>query len=242
MKIYNLIAGPRNLSTAIMYAFAQRKDMQVIDEPFYGYYLKNAVLNIAHPSHNEVLESMELQEEKIIDAINSRAEKSALFLKGMAHHYLTDAPEFILDWENILLIRRPEKLICSFAKVVSNPTLSDIGLKKSAELYRFLEQKGKCPIVIDSDELLACPKIYLQELCTKLKLPYSDDMLHWKKGGLPEDGIWAKHWYKNLHLSEGFQTKKNTLPKVPKHLQGLLKEALPYYAILRAKVLTNPVA
>lgn len=241
MKVFNLIAGPRNLSTAIMYAFAQRKDMQVIDEPFYGYYLKNAVLNITHPSHNEVLESMELQEGKVIDTINLRAQKSALFLKGMAHHYLTDTPEFILDWENILLIRRPEKLICSFAKVIPNPTLTDIGLKKSAELYQFLVQKGKCPVVIDSDELLVNPKIYLQELCAKLALPYCENMLHWKKGGLPEDGIWATHWYRNLHQSEGFRLKKNKLHRVPKHLEGLLEEALPYYAILRKKVLINPV-
>ncbi len=36
--VIHLIAGPRNISTALMYSFAQRADM-VVDEPFYGYYL-----------------------------------------------------------------------------------------------------------------------------------------------------------------------------------------------------------
>ena len=37
--IINLISGPRNVSTALMYSFAQRNDTNYYDEPFYGYYL-----------------------------------------------------------------------------------------------------------------------------------------------------------------------------------------------------------
>ena len=48
MNVINLIAGPRNLSTAIMYSFAQRKDCVVIDEPFYGHYLSNSELDFKH--------------------------------------------------------------------------------------------------------------------------------------------------------------------------------------------------
>ena len=39
MKIINLISGPRNLSTALMYSFSRRPDTKVIDEPFYAHYL-----------------------------------------------------------------------------------------------------------------------------------------------------------------------------------------------------------
>jgi hypothetical protein len=35
-----LWSGPRNISTALMYSFAQRPDTLVFDEPLYGYYLK----------------------------------------------------------------------------------------------------------------------------------------------------------------------------------------------------------
>ena len=34
--IINLISGPRNVSTALMYSFAQRSDTSVVDEPFYA--------------------------------------------------------------------------------------------------------------------------------------------------------------------------------------------------------------
>lgn len=43
----NIIAmwsGPRNLSTAVMRSFENRQDVtKVIDEPFYGAYLKNLI-------------------------------------------------------------------------------------------------------------------------------------------------------------------------------------------------------
>ena len=35
-----LWSSPRNISTALMYSFAQREDTSVMDEPFYAYYLK----------------------------------------------------------------------------------------------------------------------------------------------------------------------------------------------------------
>ena len=34
-----LWSGPRNISTALMYAFAQRADTRVVDEPLYAHYL-----------------------------------------------------------------------------------------------------------------------------------------------------------------------------------------------------------
>ena len=51
-KIISLWSGPRNVSTALMYSFAQRSDTQVIDEPLYAHYLQhtgnnlNCVINI----------------------------------------------------------------------------------------------------------------------------------------------------------------------------------------------------
>jgi len=239
MKVINLISGPRNLSTALMYSFAQREDMTVLDEPFYGYYLKNASLKNEHPSQNEVLQTMELKEEKVIESINSLSEKRNIFVKGMAHHYLTETPNFILDWENVILIRHPKKLISSFSKVISTPTLSDIGIKKASELFLFLKKKGKTPVVIDSDELLKNPENYLKKLCELLNIPFSEKMLRWKKGGIPEDGLWAKHWYGNVHNSEGFAIQQSSLQSLSKHLEPLLNEALPYYETLKGNLLKN---
>jgi hypothetical protein len=237
MKVINLISGPRNLSTAIMYSFAQRKDMTVLDEPFYGYYLNNASLENEHPSQKEILQTMELREEKVVEDINSLSKKKNVFVKGMAHHYLTETPEFILNWENVILIRHPKKLIASFSKVIHTPTLNDIGIKKASELFLFLKKNGKTPIVIDSDELLKNPEIYLKKLCGLLNIPFSEKMLQWKKGGIKEDGIWAKHWYGNVHNSERFAVQKSSSQPLSKHLEPLLNEALPYYETLKYNIL-----
>ena len=239
MKVINLISGPRNLSTALMYSFAQREETTVLDEPFYGYYLQNASIENEHPSQQEILQTMELKEEKVVEAINSLSKKNNVFVKGMAHHYLTDSPEFILNWENVILIRHPKKLIASFSKVIHTPTLNDIGIKKASELFLFLKKNSKTPIVIDSDELLKNPETYLKKLCSLLNIPFSEKMLQWKKGGILEDGIWAKHWYKNVHNSEGFALQTSSSQPLPKHLKPLLNEALPYYETLKNNILCN---
>lgn len=244
MKVINLISGPRNLSTALMYSFAQRDDMQVLDEPFYGYYLENAELENKHPSQNTILQTMELKEDKVVEEINvltnsaAEGEGKMVFVKGMAHHYLTNSPNFILNWDNVILIRHPKKLIASFSKVIHTPTLNDIGVKKASQLFLFLKKNGKTPIVIDSDELLKNPEAYLKKLCNLLNIPFTEKMLRWKKGGIPEDGIWAKHWYNNVHNSEGFALQKSSSQPLPEHLQPLLNEALPYYETLKNNILT----
>ena len=48
-------SGPRNLSTAMMYAFGNRGDCAVVDEPFYAAYL--ALTGLQQPMREEILES-----------------------------------------------------------------------------------------------------------------------------------------------------------------------------------------
>lgn len=239
MKVINLIAGPRNLSTALMYSFAQREDTVVLDEPFYAYYLSNAKATVAHPSEKEILESMDTNEASVVKHINTLSEKKQVFVKGMAHHYLSAHPDFILKWNNIILVRHPEKLLASFSKVIENPSINDIGIKKASEIFRYLISEGKTPIVIDSDELLKDPAAYLKKVCVLLGIPFTERMLSWKKGGIPEDGIWAKHWYTNVHNSTGFAIQNSSNQLLPEPLRPVLDEALQYYNILKNYILKN---
>ena len=49
-------SGPRNLSTAMMRSFANRRDvMNVMDEPLYASYLFRSLKR--HPMHEEILKS-----------------------------------------------------------------------------------------------------------------------------------------------------------------------------------------
>lgn len=239
MKVINLISGPRNLSTAIMYSFAQRNDTKVMDEPYYGYYLKNASITVKHPSEEEIVATMNTNKESITNNIEKLSEKSNVFVKGMAHHYLSKSPKHILNWYNVILIRHPRKLISSFSKVIENPSINDIGIKKAAELFLFLQKKNKTPIVIDSDELLKNPEEYLKKLCTLLHIPFQQEMLSWNNGGIEEDGVWAKHWYKNVHNSTGFTVQKSSNNVMPEKFNVLLSEATSYYKILKNEILKN---
>ena len=50
-------SGPRNLSTAMMYAFGARPDFDIIDEPFYAAYLHKTGIN--HPMRDEIIASQQ---------------------------------------------------------------------------------------------------------------------------------------------------------------------------------------
>ena len=59
-------SGPRNLSTAMMYAFAARGDCAVWDEPFYAAYL--AATGIDHPMTAEVIAAGQPDPTKVASA------------------------------------------------------------------------------------------------------------------------------------------------------------------------------
>ena len=65
---------------------------------------------------------------------------------------------------------------------------------------------------------------------TDLEIPFSNQMLSWKAGPRKEDGIWAKHWYKNVHQSNSFQSPaKSQKETIPEYLHPLVNELNPLY-------------
>ena len=60
----NLWSGPRNVSTALMYSFAQRADTRVVDEPLYAHYLR--VSGADHPGREDVLRSLDQDGERVV--------------------------------------------------------------------------------------------------------------------------------------------------------------------------------
>lgn len=228
-KRINLISGPRNISTALMYSFGNRDDTTVVDEPMYAYYLQKS--GIIHPGHEEVLNSLPTDLNIVLDKyFFNPVSTPYYFIKGMAHHYMgIDDLSFLDNLSNVLLIRDPAKLIASFAKVIPNPTLQDIGIKKEWELYEFLLKLGKEPIILDSEEVLKSPEKVLTTLCEMLEIPFSQKMLRWNPGPRKEDGTWARFWYQSVWRSSGFSRQKSSTVEFPRSLQSLLDEALIYY-------------
>ena len=72
-----LWSGPRNISTALMYSFAQRKDTKVFDEPLYAYYLKHHPdANSYHPGAEEIMNTMESDGEKVVEMMLNNTENA----------------------------------------------------------------------------------------------------------------------------------------------------------------------
>src|SRR5262245_34780274 len=111
-----------------MYSFAQRSDTRVIDEPFYGYYLKRTGAD--HPGKEEIIAAMETRPEQIVANLLSFNGKSVLFIKNMAHHLIDIEPRFFTSVRNVFLVRNPKQLIGSFSRVIENPTMTDIGIAR----------------------------------------------------------------------------------------------------------------
>jgi hypothetical protein len=228
----HLISGPRNISTALMYSFAQRADTTVVDEPFYAHYLQHT--GVQHPGGEEVLASQPTSFQEVINkTVFGNYKTPNIFLKNMAHHMIGVPEDFMVDCENIFLIRDPKKLIASLALVIDNPILRDTGLAESERLFRLVQsQTGKNPVVINSGELLKNPKRYLEAVCAQLNIPFDDSMLHWQAGPRPEDGVWAKHWYASVHKSTGFAPQRSEERELPKGLEALYEKALHHFEFL----------
>lgn len=228
-EIIHLISGPRNISTALMYAFDNRGDTTVVDEPMYAVYLDQH--NVEHPGREDVLQSQSKDLDVVIKQIFKKLyETEYVFIKNMAHHFIDIDPRFIYDYKNLFLIRDPKQLICSFAKVIHNPTLQDIGLEHEYILYLDLLVKSSFkPIILDSNDILSNPEGMLRALCDRLDIPFTEKMLHWEAGPRQADGIWAQYWYGNVHKSTGFEKQQKIERKLPKHLEKLYKKAKYYY-------------
>jgi len=219
-----LWSGPRNISTALMYSFAQRADTKVYDEPLYAHYLCQTNANEYHPGADDVMASLENDGEKVIEMMMGEHEKPIVFFKNMTHHILDLDKSFLKDTINVILTRDPVEMLPSFAEVIDNPTITDVGYQLHVDLVSYLESIGVKPIIIDSKRILLNPEKALVELCEKISIAFDPDMLSWEMGSRPEDGVWSKYWYGNVHKSKGFMNYNPKLDPFPEHLKPLLEE------------------
>ncbi len=227
MKIINLISGPRNLSTALMYSFGQRDDTRVWDEPFYAVYLNKS--GASHPGRDEVLRAQPADEAIVKHHLATQNDRPVVFVKNMAHHMEAMREPFIKGALNVFLIRHPAQILASYAEVIVQPVMRDIGIAYQYQLFTELRKKDEDPAIVDAGELLRNPCGVLEKLCHHCAIGFSPAMLSWPPGPKPFDGVWAKYWYKNVHQSVGFAEQKTSNRPLPAHLQELCANANHYY-------------
>lgn len=224
-----LWSGPRNVSTALMYSFAQNRDVVVIDEPLYGHYLR--VTGAEHPGRDDVIAAMNCDGDAVMRELLVRQAENPeprLFIKHMAHHLVDLDLGFLRETCNIFLIRDPRDMLPSLSIQLPEPCLADTGLRRQWEIFSSLLDAGQEPAVLDSRELLSDPQHVLSTLCRHVGVTFTPAMLSWEAGPRPEDGVWAPHWYDAVHRSTGFAPYR-AKTEFPDWLRPLLDECEPWY-------------
>ena len=228
----NLVSGPRNVSTALMYSFAQRSDTEVVDEPFYAVYLTRSGAD--HPGAEAVLTSLSSDEGQVRARLSAPRTKAVLFIKNMAHHMEVLNQPFLPGAVNLFLIRDPLHILLSYSAVKPDVTMRDIGVADQYRLFELLRTEGETPLVVDASALVSQPEAILAKVCLASGLPFEQRMVHWPAGPKPYDGIWAPFWYGNVHQSTGFERRVHVQRDLPAHLRNLCAKAREIYDKLRA--------
>lgn len=221
-------SGPRNLSTALMRSFENRPDCSVVDEPLYAAYLH--LTGLDHPGRDDVLRSQPTDWRVVLDELTSGEVTTVVqYQKHMTHHLLPQMDRSLLSGlSHAFLIRDPERVLTSYAKVREEPTLEDLGLPQQVELFETFGGP-----VVDAADVLRAPRATLTALSAAVGLAFDEAMLSWPPGPRDTDGVWAPHWYAGVHASTGFAPySPGSGDPLPDRLQPLLERCRPYYEAL----------
>ena len=163
-------SGPRNISTALMRSFENRKDSAVLDEPFYAYYLKKN--KAEHPGRDLVLESQSTRWDEVVKLCLSKIpeKKSIWYQKHMAHHIFKHSD---LNWAkhvvNLFLIRDPKEVIISYQKRFPLINHMQLGYNQQIKIIKTIAKTtGEHPIVINAKDVLMEPEKILKKLLSKV--------------------------------------------------------------------------
>ncbi len=226
-------SGPRNISTAMMRAWENRRDTLVVDEPLYAHYLR--VTGKMHPGREETLAAHDDNWNRVTSQLVEElpAGKNIVYQKHMAHHLLPGCDQ---TWMNHIshgfLIRDPEQMLVSLSKRLSEVELEDTGLPQQARLFRELRDQGRPPIVLDARDVLIAPEMMLQRMCQSFSVEFDPNMMQWPSGPRPTDGAWAPYWYDAVWQSTTFAAYETKNERLRPKFAPLLRECLPFYELL----------
>jgi len=221
-------SGPRNLSTALMRSFGNRKDISsVLDEPFYASYLIST--NKDHPFKEDVIAS-QLSDINEVKVLCQKSITGISYQKHMTQHILDNDYKWIDTLCNCFLIRNPESVVKSFMKSWDKGEFIDIGFKQQYDIFDYVcKNINNHPPVIDADLLRQNPEKVLKSFCRKVKIPWDVRMLEWEPGLKKYDGVWAKHWYSSVMNSSSFKPIDKKEIFLNENEKKIVKKAMPIY-------------
>ena len=223
-------SGPRNISTAMMYSFDNRRDCFATDEPLYAHYLKQT--GIKHPDAQMMMAPHASDSATVVDSLTGEIPRGAAVWsqKHMCHHIL---PGMDTDWldslSNCFLIRNPKEVLLSLSKITDEVSLWSTGLPQQVRLMQDVSKNsGSTPPIIDCREILENPKGMLRLLCEQWGIDFSERMLSWDAGPRECDGIWGEPWYDPVWSSTGCDPYRHRLGALPPQPAAIPAMAMPW--------------
>lgn len=234
-------SGPRNVSTALLRAFGQRRDCQVVDEPLYAAYLSRT--GKAHPGRDEILASQATDYTVLARQLTGPipSGKALFYQKHMAHHLLEGATGPWLDnLTHCFLIRDPDEMLSSLLRVWPDAQLEDTGLPQQVALFDEVQARtGRRPPVLNGRDVMDSPQTSLRWLCEAVGLTWDPAMLSWPPGRRDTDGVWARHWYGAVEASTAFTAWAPRHIAIPPEKQQLREQAWALYEQLQRQQATH---
>jgi len=224
-------SGPRNLSTAMMRSFGSRADTFVLDEPFYGCFLKTTGAD--HPMREETISARDCDWQSVMTALRGDPSDGSpiWYQKHMWHHMAGSIGyEDFEGFTHAFLIREPERMIASYLRKRERAAFGNFGLDRQAEFFeREADRLGNAPPVVDANDVLANPEGVLSRLCEALAIPWDRAMLQWEPGRRATDWPWAAHWYSVVEASTRFGAPETGPVELPDEARRLAEQCRPYY-------------
>ncbi|CAG8648125.1 12235_t:CDS:1, partial [Cetraspora pellucida] len=138
----------------------------------------------------------------------SQNKPKRVFCKDHSEYFLIAASgtsllsdKLFLEMTHTFIIRSPEKSVKSMytaneiilKKVDYRPELLKenfikdfVGLKESKQLFDYLKESKKHPIVVDADDLINNPEKVLKEYCEMIGEEFKEKMIHWESKDIKE--------------------------------------------------------
>lgn len=217
-----------------MRSWGNRPDTFVCDEPLYAHYLQQT--RLPHPGADEVIAHHETDWRKVVAWLTGPVPhgRTVFYQKHMSHHLLPHIErDWLLNLTNCFLIREPREMLTSLIKITPHPTLPDTGLPQQLEIFDLVrERTGRTPPVLDAQDVLGNPRGMLSQFCAQVGVPFDQRMLQWPPGLRETDGIWAKHWYREVETSTSFRPYRPKPDPLPDRFEELYRACREIYDVL----------
>ncbi len=230
-----LWAVPRSLSTAFERVFVERDDLEVLHEPFSAaYYYGPARLSERYA--DEAPKPENSYESVLAEVFRPREKR--LFLKDMPYQVKgVISREFIRRFTNTFIIRDPKYVLSSLYKMWPDFTLEETGFEQIYWAFKYAEEAGQDPVVVDAMTFSEDPVGILSVYCERVGVPFRPDALSWEPGEVEKWKSW-EGWHEAAQLSTGIKRAERRDPELPDEVQGAYEECLPYYYALAAHTIS----